>query len=116
MFLDKKEQYYVSIAQHKISQIPNAQDNDFTIMATRGEITELRHLFTEMDAADKRSHIRSAIPLQPYHDDQANQDYDESITSAYQMMYDLGDEEARDFIEQSRILSDRPIQMKNKLE
>lgn len=113
--IEDKEQYFVSVAKAKISQIPRAQDNDFAIMATRGEVAELRRIFTNMDGADKMSHIRSAIPFQPYHDDKANENYDHYITEAYQMIYDLGDNEAKEFIKESGVLSDRPIKTTGKM-
>lgn len=107
--MDRKEQYFVSVATGKISQIPNAQDNDFTIMATKGEVKKLRHIFTNMTDADNMSHFRSSIPFQPYHDDKENEAYDHYITEAYQMIYELGDEEAKTYINESGVLSDRPI-------
>lgn len=113
--MDKKEQYFVSVATGKISQIPNGQDNDFVIQATSQEVEKLRRLFTNMDAADKMSHIRSAIPIVPYHNDEANEDYDHYITEAYEMIYNLGDEEARTSIDESGILSHRPIKTTEKL-
>lgn len=113
--MDQKEQYFVSVATAKISQIPNAQDNDFAIMATKREVDELRRLFTNMDDADKMSHIRSAIPFLPYHNDQANENYDHNITEAFQMIYELGDDEAKTLIDESGVLSHRPIRTTGKL-
>lgn len=107
--MDKREQYFVSVATGKISQIPNAQDNDFKIMATQSEVNKLRRLFTNMYDADNMSHIRSSIPFQPYHDDKANDDYDYNLTEVYRMIYELGDEEAKSMIDEAGILSDRPI-------
>lgn len=114
--MDQKEQYFVSVAQGKISQIPHAQDNDFAIMATKREMNQLRKIFDNMDFADNRTHFRAAMPFIPYHDDEDNDDYDRYITKAYQLIYDLGDEEARESIEQSGILSHRPIQTTGKLD
>jgi len=113
--LDQKEQYYVSVAQGKISQIPNAQDNDFAIMATKREMNQLRKIFDNMDFADNRSHFRAAMPFIPYSHDQPNDDYDHYITKAYELIYELGDDEARENIEQSGILSHRPIQTTGEL-
>lgn len=113
--MDRKEQYFISVATGKISQIPNAQDNDFTIMATRREAKHLRRIFNNMNDADNMSHFRSAIPFEPYHNDKANEQYDHYITEVFQMIYELGDEEARTYIEESGVLSDRPIKTSDKL-
>ena len=114
-FIDQKETYYVSVAAKSISRQPSTSHNDFIISATGRQINELRQLFTNMQDADNMSHFRSAIPFQPYHDDQPNQDYDQYISEAYGMIYNLGDEVARNTIEESRLFSDRPIDTSEKM-
>lgn len=45
----------------------------------------------------------------PYHNDKPNDDYDSELTEAFRMMYDLGDKETKQHIEEIGILSDNHL-------
>lgn len=102
----EKEKYYVSIASGEISQIRFGNNDDFTIQATPEEIGLLRAKLENMHAAEMGSFWRSYVPIMPYHNDKANDDYDREITEAFQMIFDLGNEETRTHITQMEILTD----------
>ncbi len=104
--MDKKK-YHVSIASKEISQIPYGNNDDFTIYATDGEVSMLRRKMEKMHEADVASFWRAHVPIMPYHNDKANDIYDEGLTEAYQMVYELGDKQTKSHIESMGILSDR---------
>jgi len=106
---DEKKKYYVSLQSREISQIKHGNNADFTIEATDREVTRLRSKLNEIHDAEMGTYWRAHIPIMPYHHDESNDRYDKSITEAFEMLYQLGDEDARTFIEESGILHDRPI-------
>lgn len=105
----EKKKYYVSLQSLEISQIEHGNNNDFTIYATDGEVKELRATFNKMYDANIGTYWRAHIPIVPYHHDTANDNYDAAITDAFQMLYELGDEKTKEFIDDSEVLTNRPI-------
>jgi len=103
----EKEKYYVSLASGEISQIRFGNNDDFTIQATADEVRLLRAKFDNMHDSEMGSFWRAHVPIMPYHNDQANDDYDREITEAFQMLFDLGNEETRTHITQMGILTDQ---------
>jgi len=103
----EKEKYYVSLASGEISRIRFGNNDDFTIQATADEVRLLRAKLDNMHASEIGSFWRAHVPIKPYHNDQANDDYDREITEAFQMLFDLGNEETRTHITQMEILTDQ---------
>jgi hypothetical protein len=104
-----KEKYFVNLQSKQISQNPHEDNHAITIYATQSEVMSLRKMFNEQQSADFMTFFRSNVPIMPYHNSKSNDRYDKSFTEAIQLMYDLGDEEARKFIEETGILGDKPI-------
>lgn len=102
-----RKKYYVSLQSREISQIKYGNNADFTIYATDEEIRMLRAKLDNMYEAEVGTFWRAHVPFIPYHKDSSNDDYDRGITEAFQMIYDLGDEEAKHHIEDMGVLGDR---------
>ncbi|MEC5424888.1 hydrolase [Virgibacillus sp. C22-A2] len=102
----ERKKFYVSIASGEISQIEYSNNDEFIIHATEDEVVLLREKMNEMHEASMGAFWRAHIPIMPYHNDKANDKYDAGITEAYQMLYELGDEQAKDHIKSMGILED----------
>ncbi len=106
--MDKKK-YYVSLQSREISQIQYQNNDAFTVYATPQEIQSLRQVLDNVHSAEVDTYWRAHVPIVPYHNDPSNDRYDKGLTDALSIIYELGDEQARAFIEESGILSDRSI-------
>lgn len=104
-----KKKYYVSISSGEISQVKVGNNDEYIIYATDDEVKMLRAKLTNMYDADFDSFWRAHVPIMPYHNDKGNQRYDEGLTEVFQMIYDLGDEQAKSHIEEIGVLSDRSL-------
>lgn len=102
----EKKKYYIDIGSGEISQIKYDNNDSFTIQATTEEISLLRAKMENMHDAGVRSFFRAHVPIMPYHNDKSNDDYDSNLTETYQMLYDLGDDEAKKHIDSIGILTD----------
>lgn len=102
----ERKKYFVSIAAGEISQIQFGNNDDFTIHATNEEIRELRGKMDMMQDADFKSYWRAHIPIKPYHNNEANHEYDAGIQEAFQIIYYLGDEQTKQDIESMGILEE----------
>lgn len=105
----EKKKYYVSMQSHEISQSISGNNDDFIIHATADEVRLLRAKFDNMRGAEWGTFWRAHVPIVPYHNDQSNDDYDNEMTQAFQMLYDLGDEQTRSHIDSMGILGDRHL-------
>lgn len=102
----EKEKYYVCIPAGEISQVRFGNNDDFTIYATTEEVAMLRDKLNNMDNAGWGTYIRAHIPIMLYHNDKANDAYDDNLTEVFEMIYKLGDEKSRSHIEEMGILGD----------
>lgn len=102
----EKKQYYVNMQSREISQIPYHNNTAFTINATKEEVAFLRQRLENVHTADTNSFWRSHVPIMPYHQDQANDDHDEAMSGAWQLVYELGDESAQEFIREHNLFTD----------
>lgn len=102
-----RKKYYVSLQSREISQVKYQNNADFTIYATDEEVRMLRSIFNKMYDEEVGTFWRSHVPFIPYHKDSSNDDYDREITEAFQMIYDLGNEEAKQHIHDMGVLGDR---------
>lgn len=105
----EKKKYYIDMQSREISQIKYQNNHNYQIYATDEEVKELRRLLNQVYEADKDAYWRSHIPFIPYHRDIENDRYDQSFTDALQLIYKLGDEHTREYIETSGVLDDRSL-------
>ncbi|QHE53336.1 hydrolase [Pontibacillus sp. HMF3514] len=97
---EEKKTFYINLGSQEISQIKEGNNDAFTIQATEEEMFRLRQVLNEVFNADERSFWRSHIPFRHYSKDEDNDEYDYEMRHAYQMIYDLGDEKTKAFIEE----------------
>jgi hypothetical protein len=102
---EEKRTYYISIGHGEILQTSMDSPWDFKIEATDQEITQLRELFDSNYSTDIQAFYRSHVPYIQYHYDKENDAYDKNLKRIYEMIYKLGDEEAKNHIESMGILS-----------
>ncbi|WP_164668294.1 hydrolase [Virgibacillus doumboii] len=105
----EKKKYYINTGSLEISQIKYDNNEEFIIHATDDEVRILREKMNNMHDADLGTFLRSHVPIVPYHNDTANDNYDDSITEAYRMIYELGDEDTKEHIDSIGVLSDRHL-------
>ncbi|WP_163526702.1 hydrolase [Halobacillus ihumii] len=105
--MDGKNQYFVNIGTREISINRNGNNDEFIINADREELLLLREVFNEMYNSDTRAFFRSHVPFVEYHKDSSNDEYDEGMTRALQMIYDLGDDTTRHHISGMGVLKDK---------
>lgn len=104
-----KKTYYVNMQAREISQIKFQNNHHYQITATNDEVNELRRLLNKVYDADRDAYWRAHIPFVPYHHDMANDQYDEAFTEALQLIYNLGDEQTRTYIDTTGVFSDRSL-------
>lgn len=105
----EKKKFYVNMGTQEISQIKYGNNQDFIIHATEQDVVLLREKLNDMDQANTRAFFRAHVPIMPYHNDKSNDDYDNGMTGAYQILYDLGDEQTKEHIESMGVLTDRHL-------
>jgi hypothetical protein len=102
----EKKPYYISIATGEIMQTPTASPWNFKIEATDEEISQLRGYFDQNYSTEWQNFFRAHVPYVQYHYDRENDAYDETMKKIYKMIYDLGDDEAKQHIRTMGILAD----------
>jgi hypothetical protein len=100
-----KKTYYITVANGQISQSSTASAWDFKIEATDEEIIQLREYFDQVYSSDWQGFFRAHTPYVQYHYDRENDAVDETNKRIYQMIYELGDEEAKELIRTQGIIS-----------
>jgi len=105
----EKKTYYINLGSMEISPLKYGNNEELVIYATENEAKELRGKMEKMDDANLRSFFRAHVPFRPYHNDEQNDDYDNGMTEALQMVYDLGSEETRRYITETGVLTDHPF-------
>ncbi|WP_185861642.1 hydrolase [Peribacillus cavernae] len=103
-----KNTYYIYLANGQISQDRESSEWNFKIEATDEEITQLREYFDQNYSTEIENFYRAHVPYVQYHYDRENDAYDETIQRIYGMIYELGDEEAKNHIESMGILHSKP--------
>lgn len=102
-----KKPYYVSIGTGEIMRTATDSPWNFKIEATDDEITKLREYFDQNYSTEWQNFFRAHVPYVQYHYDQENDAYDETLVKIYQMIFELGDEEAKQHIRSIGIISDQ---------
>ena len=100
----EKKKYYINIGDGEISQLKHHNNAQFTIHATDEEVRWLRTKFDNMHNASVDSYFRAHIPIVQYHNDKPNDDYDANMAEVYRVLYELGDDEAKQHIRHLNIL------------
>jgi hypothetical protein len=99
-----KNTYYVNVSAGEIYRDKTVDEWEYEIQATENEIAGLRSLFDRANSISNDSFGRSLLPFVPYHKDTVNDQYDDTLSSIYQMIHDLGDDDAKEHIESMGIL------------
>ena len=101
-----RKKYYVNLSTGDITQ--NNTDNNaaYTIFADEREAGELRSKMENMHDASFASFFRAHIPIVPYHHDPQNDMYDKNLREAFQLLYELGDDQAKQHVESIGILTE----------
>ncbi|WP_233711124.1 hydrolase [Lederbergia citrisecunda] len=103
--MENRKTYYISVGAGEIMTVPNASPWEFKIQATDDEITRLRQIFDSSQDNSVDDFLRAHIPFVEYHNDSTNDIHDENLINVYEMIHQLGDEEARNHIESMGILN-----------
>jgi hypothetical protein len=103
-----KNTYYIWLPNGQISRNRESSPWNFRIEATDQEITRLREYFDENYSNEIKNFYRAHVPYLQYHFDRENDAYDETLYKVYEMIYELGDEEARSHIDSMGILGTNP--------
>jgi hypothetical protein len=101
---EQKKTYYIDVGHGQISQSSTASAWSFKIQANDEEITQLRELFDQNYSTEWKNFFRAHVPYVQYHHDRENDSYDSTIDQVYEMIYNLGDEEAKSHIRSMNIL------------
>jgi hypothetical protein len=108
MKMEEKMTYYVDINSGDVT--PESVQNhspSFRILATQGEVEELKLMF-EQNEADARSTMKQAqFPLRKDYNSPENELYDESMRQIFGKIFELGDEEAKRHIAENGILESK---------
>jgi hypothetical protein len=80
-------------------------EGHFQIQATDKEIRQLKEFFHENYQADWKTYGRAHVPFLEYHHDPQNDEYDNKMRQIYRMLYQLGNEEAKNHIDKMGILN-----------
>ena len=105
---EKRKTYYIWIPNGAIFLDSKSSPWNFKIEANDDEITQLRKYFDHHYTVGEANFYRSHIPFLEYHHDRENDEYDITLQKIYDMIYRLGDEEARQHIENMGILQAKP--------
>lgn len=104
---ESKKTYYINISDGEIQSVSTASPWNFKIEATDEEITALREIFDQAHSTGWQNFMRAHVPYVQYHYDRENDALDRQLLQTYEMIYKLGDEEARNHIESMGILSEK---------
>ncbi|MFB9974375.1 hydrolase [Allobacillus sp. SKP2-8] len=95
-----KRRFYVNVETGEISELKVGNNAQFTVYANPEEVKALRKCFEDKDHADYGTYWRAHVPFKEYHNDEDNDAVDHELLRAYKMIYQLGDEEAKEHISQ----------------
>lgn len=105
----EKETYYVNLQKREITKIDEEKKHGLTIYAAPDEVSSLRSMFSQIDTAEHSTFFRSHIPIMSYHNDPGNEHYDKTLKEVAILLYDLGDDETKGYIEESGIIENGPM-------
>ncbi len=97
--------YYVSVQDGSISQHRDAAAWQFQIEADDDQILQLRDYFDEQYMTDWKGFFRAHVPYLEYHYDSPNDEMDRKRKAIYSMIFELGNEETKNFIETNGLMN-----------
>ncbi|MGE5704631.1 MAG: hypothetical protein ACM32O_19045 [Clostridia bacterium] len=99
-----KKRYYVSVQSGTIMENQGDASYELEIDATPEEKYVLDQLLQDKAVNDFESFVTVHIPAIPYHNDEANDDYDRCLQQIYRKIHELGTDETKRHIETMNIL------------
>ncbi|MEC2054829.1 hydrolase [Peribacillus psychrosaccharolyticus] len=106
---ENRKEYYIDLPSHQISRNGEFSPWTFKIEASEEDMIRLREYFDMEHEADVDSFYRAHVPYIQYHYDRPNDHYDQNLQKVYELIYELGDSETKQFIESTGVLKDNPI-------
>ena len=103
-----KERYYLDLVNGDIVQAHTGHEVPFVFYADENHLHKMRKRLDDMRNAEQESFLRAHIPFTTVDDSPVNMSYDHSLKELYQLLYQLGDEEAKKHIESIGILDEPP--------
>ncbi|HLR53654.1 MAG TPA: hydrolase [Pseudogracilibacillus sp.] len=104
-----REKYYIDFPNLQISQLEVKENHGLVIHANQSEIDILSRKFDALQSDQVMTMFRANTPIMLYHNSDSEDDFKVTIREALEMIYDLGDEKTRDFIDETGALKGRPI-------
>ncbi|MBM7649719.1 hypothetical protein JOC78_002693 [Bacillus ectoiniformans] len=95
---EEKNAYYIQVGNGEIMRRATDSPWNFKIYANDEEITALRELFDANYSVEWQNFFRAHVPYVQYHYDRQNDGYDGNMKQIYEMIYELGDDEAKEHI------------------
>lgn len=102
---NERKTYYLDITNGEISRSRTSSTWNYQIQATDEEITILREYFDQMHSSNWQGFLRAHVPYVQYHYDRENDANDRLLKEVFQMIHDLGDEDAKEHIQSIGILN-----------
>ena len=103
---EEKNTYYIDLVSGDILGQKVDENPSFTVHATDDELVELKQCLEEQHKDDMEAFERAHVPYLLYHRDKSNDKYDAAMKKLYAIIYRIGDEAARQHIEDIGILED----------
>ena len=100
----EKLTYYVSVQAGTILEEQGDAAYEFVIQATPKEADQLQELLDLKQESEDETFWRGIMPAVPYHEDQANDEYDDSLRGVFERVYRLGTQQTKEFMEQSGMI------------
>lgn len=105
---ENRKTYYVWLPSGQIFQDSESSPWNYKIEANDEEIGQLRAYFNQNYSTEIGNFYRAHIPFLEYHHDPGNDAYDKTLHEVYELIYKLGDTNARNHIANMGILSSFP--------
>jgi hypothetical protein len=98
-----RKTYYVSVGAGQVLEVKEAAPFELVIRANEEELNKLQELFEETSSTDEAGAF-TFEGLPSVSDDPEDKNYDGLIHSVYRMLYELGTNETKRYIESMDIL------------
>ena len=105
---EDRKTYYIWLPNGQILQDSESSPWNYKIEATDDEIKQLREYFDQNYSTEIGNFYRAHIPFLEYHHDPGNDAYDKTLHEVYELIYKLGDTNAKNHIASMEILSSFP--------
>lgn len=100
----KKNTYYLNLESGEVLEEPVEPEGHFTLHATNEEILRLREYLDENHNDDWQAFGKAHLLLDDA--EMENRKYDHAMKEVYKMIYQLGDQEARNHVQNMGILDE----------